>query len=58
MGMGTTMDLWPSAVTSYVPKDRIARLRKPWERTGQALSRALIRAEREQKTQESPSSSF
>ena len=57
-GMSTTMDLWPVAPKSNIPQDRITRLRRPWERTGQALSRALIQAEREQETQESSAASL
>ena len=48
-GMARTMELSPSGRPSVVLKDRTARLRRPWERTGQALQRAAEKFTREQK---------
>ena len=47
-GVASTMDLYPARRPIRIITDPAERLRRPWERTGQALQRAIDRFEREQ----------
>jgi hypothetical protein len=50
-GIASTMELCPPDPPAIALKDPKERLRRPWERTGQAIQRTLGRFEREQPTQ-------
>lgn len=47
-GVASTMELYPSRRAVHIVTDPVERLRRPWERTGQAIQRAIGRFEREQ----------
>ncbi len=51
-GAGSVFDVWPTAdsVPFSIPKNPVERMRRPWERTGQAIQRAMDRVKREQAT--------
>lgn len=40
-GMASTLELAPPEVPSVGLTDRVERLRRPWERTGQAIQRSI-----------------
>ncbi len=46
-GVPSAMEIYPSRRTVQVVTDPVERLRRPWERTGQAIQRAIGRFERE-----------
>ncbi len=47
-GMASTMELSPPEAPSIVLKDRIERMRRPWERTGQAIRNSIDKYASEQ----------
>jgi len=47
-GVARTMDIFPSRRAVHIVTDPVERLRRPWERTGHAIQRAIGRFEREQ----------
>lgn len=51
-GVGSVLDICPPAdpAQASIPKTPADRMRRPWERTGQALKRAMGSVEREQTT--------
>lgn len=49
-GAGSVLDICPTSksVQLSIPKNPTERMRRPWERTGQAIQRAIDRVQREQ----------
>lgn len=50
-GMASTMEMSPSEAPSIGVTDRIERMRRPWERTGQAIQRAIDQYDSEKASQ-------
>ncbi len=46
-GMARTMDIAPSDPPPLPTMDRAERLRRPWERTGQAIRNSIAKYDRE-----------
>jgi hypothetical protein len=40
-GVASTMEIFPQEAPSIGPTDRTERMRRPWERTGQALQHSI-----------------